>query len=81
MSCVQCGHSEEEADGDVEFYDILGGKWCSRCRSLMDGWKEDNEVLVLLNDDLSDERKAELREEIKEKLDIEYNGTTNAKHD
>ena len=54
--CVQCGHTQEEADSEVTFHELDdGAHWCSACRSVMDGWKEEHEFLVLFNDRCDDE--------------------------
>ena len=78
--CLQCEQAQANAADSVTFERLKDGSyWCSACRSLMEGWKEDNELLVLLNHSLSDDRKAALTERVESVFeDIDNAGTTNA---
>jgi len=87
MDCIQCEHTPEEADDDVAFQELPDGEhWCTACRSIVDGWKqrEQNAFIVMVNEELPDEKKKELAEHMDD-LPDDFgigvdSGTTNAVH-
>jgi len=80
VRCVQCEHTREEADDGVVFHELNDGDyWCSACRSLMDGWKQEDAFKILVNDSLSDEHIEELRQRANDAFDnLRDDGRINA---
>lgn len=67
MKCLQCGYTPEEANDDVTFHELNDSSyWCSACRSLMEGWKETDDFMVLINDKLPSERQDEIKSRVRE---------------